>query len=76
MRALEFGALDETQAAQFAIRLRARGKALMAKKDYAAAASAFEQAKLQDPGIAVDAALTAARAAQRERDKRSVGLSN
>jgi Caspase domain len=76
MRALEFGALDETQAAQFAIRLRARGKALMAQKDYAAAASAFEQAKLQDPGIAVDAALAAARAAQRERDKRGVGSSN
>lgn len=66
-RAMEIGALDAQQAAQFAIRLQAWGKALMAKKDYAAAISAFEQAKLQDPAIDVDASLAAARAAQRKR---------
>jgi hypothetical protein len=77
MRALELGALDATQAAQFAARLRVWGKALMAKKDYAGAISAFEQAKLQDPGIDVDTALAAARVAQREREsKRSAGSNN
>ena len=76
-RALELGTLDKMQSAQFANRLRAQGNAMMVKKDYTAAISAFQEAKMRDPDLNLETELRAARAAQHKSgsakyDKRAI----
>jgi hypothetical protein len=68
-RAIQAGALDEAQLAQFALRLRAYGRVLLAKRDYDGAICAFEEAKLRDPKLDVAADLATVRAAEQPRDR-------
>jgi tetratricopeptide (TPR) repeat protein len=68
-RAIQAGALDEAQLAQFALRLRAHGRALLTKRDYDGAICALEEAKLRDPKLDVAADLAAVRTAEHPRDR-------
>jgi uncharacterized caspase-like protein len=77
-RAMQAGALDQAQHAQFALRLRTHGRALQARRDYDGAICAFEEAKLRDPTLDVAADLAAVRAAEppSSRSRRPAGGSD
>lgn len=68
-RAMQAGVLDGAQQAQFALRLRAYGRALLAKHDYDGASCALEEAKVRDPKLDVAADLAAVHAAEHPRDR-------
>lgn len=68
-RAMQTGVLDGAQQAQFALRLRAYGRALLAKHDYDGASCALEEAKVREPKLDVAADLAAVHAAEHPRDR-------